>query len=77
MLETRHLSRPEKVPAGWQTMTALIAEFGLSRAALQRRMFFLIEAGEWEVKYFRVVAGLVCRPVPHYRRAVRPSEDPG
>ena len=57
----------ETVPAGFMTVTDMARQCGGARPSMQRQLANLMHAGRLEVREFRVRAGQVLRPIPHYR----------
>jgi response regulator of citrate/malate metabolism len=68
MLDCRFVKQEDEVPPGWFTATQLAEQFGVSRPTIQRRLFALVELGQYEVRRFRITTGMVRLPVPHYRK---------
>ena len=60
-------SQIESVPQGWQTMSEISAELGLSEAQTRQRLKPLKESGAVISKKFTIQAGERIYPVLHYR----------
>ena len=57
----------EKVPPGWHTCKAIEKLTGYSQRGANMIVLKMLEAGDVEVRKFKIRTGQVIRPVPHYR----------
>ena len=62
------------VPKGWYTSSGLTKHLDLSQRAVTIIVNRMTKAGDVEIRKFRVLAGQVLRPVPHYRFSPRAAK---
>lgn len=59
--------KPEQVPAVWKTRRQWQVECGLEGGQMRARLRQLVDAGNAEVRTFRVSSGSGTSHIPHYR----------
>jgi DNA-binding MarR family transcriptional regulator len=59
--------QPEKVPAGWFTVSDLAQQLGKAPVTVSERVRRLVKNGQAERQDFTIQLEQRVRPVPHYR----------
>jgi len=61
--------RPEVVPEGWISLSAMSRKLGVNERTMRSRVDTLIAEGKLQKKQFRIKSGRDTRPVWHYQPA--------
>lgn len=62
------------VPKGWHSTVSLARHLDLSSRSVTILLGRMIQAGDVEIRKFRVQSGQVLRPIPHYKFSPRAAK---